>query len=51
MGQTLLLADPLVGRPLVDRQTPVKTLPFLAVGNYERNDHLKAQVSQTAIIL
>ena len=31
--------EPVGKRPIVDRQTPVKTLPSLAVGKIVNNEH------------
>ena len=34
-------SEPVFMRPIVDRQTPVKTLPSLAVSNKQKESHLK----------
>ena len=39
-------SEPVAVRPIVDRQTPVKTLPSLAVGKYFLIDHCHKKQNQ-----
>ena len=45
-------SEPASMRPIVDRQTPVKTLPSLAFGNYNSRTNLgKLPISVTLYII
>ena len=38
-------SEPVSMRPIVDRQTPLKTLPSLAVGNYKKHLRFTQHIS------